>query len=175
MPTSTTNPIAAEEAGTLSSLLSQSANERSGVVAAVAAISACGDLSGAQEALSNAATQRNELLQQLDDDQFSALPSSSQLILALSTAWESSESSDNSYAQWAQDEMDRYTGIDTYTATSLTTSTTSGCVQDDYADANYQAAQQTDQQANTAKQTFVSEWNPVATTYGLPTWTPNQV
>lgn len=179
--TSTTNPIAAEEAATLANLLSQSANQRSGVVAAVAAISSCGDLSGAQEALSIAATQRNRLLQQLENDQFAALPNSSQLILALSTAWESSESSDNSYAQWAQDEMDRYTGFGTftstytYTSTAVVTSTGSGCVPDDYADANYQAAQQTDQQASTAKQAFVNEWNPVATTYGLPTWTSNQV
>ena len=50
-----------------------------------------------------------------------------------------------------------------------------GCVPDDHSDPNFEAAQTTDQQANTAKQSFVNLWNPVATQYGLPTWTPDQL
>ena len=40
---------------------------------------------------------------------------------------------------------------------------------------NSEAAQTTDQQASTAKQSFVNLWNPVATQYGLPTGTPDQL
>ena len=38
-----------------------------------------------------------------------------------------------------------------------------------------QAAAEPDAQATTGKQSFVGQWNPIATRYGLPTWQWNQL
>jgi hypothetical protein len=157
--TTTTTGVGMQQAQALSNLLTQSAAQRSGVVAAVAEIGTCGNLNAAQSTLQGAVDERQTLLGQLDELQLPTVPNASQFLQLLNSAWQSSESSDNSYTQWAQDEMDHPTG----------------CVPGDHSDPNFEAAQTTDQQANTAKQSFVNLWNPVATQYGLPTWTPDQL
>ena len=72
-------------------------------------------------------------------------------------AWQSSASSDGSYAQWAADEQAKT------------------CVPNDSTDAGYQAALVADGHASAAKAQFTSLWNPIATSLGLQTWQPNQI
>jgi hypothetical protein len=156
--TSTTlSPQAAPQGQALTALLSQNSSTRSQVGTATAAITACGDLPGAQATLTAAQTSRQTLLGQLGQLNLSALPQSASLINALTTAWQSSASSDGSYAQWAADEQAK------------------PCVPNDTTDAGYQSALVSDGHASTAKQQFTSLWNPIATSLGLQQWQPNQL
>ncbi len=162
MPASTTtsttlSPEAAPQGRALTALLAQNASNRSQVGTATAAIAACGDLAGAQSTLAAAQASRQTLLGQLGQLDLSALPQSAALINALTTAWQSSASSDGSYAQWAADEQAK------------------PCVPNDSADPSYQAALVSDGHASTAKQQFTSLWNPIATSLGLQPWPPNQL
>jgi hypothetical protein len=141
----------------LTALLSQSSGSRSQVQAATVAIASCGDLVGAQSTLSAAQASRQTLLSQLGQLDLSALPRSARLISSLTNAWQSSATSDGSYAQWASDEQSK------------------GCVPNDTGDPGYQAALAADGQASTAKQQFTSLWNPIATSLGLQQWQPDQL
>ena len=123
---------------------------------ATAAIASCGDLAGAQSSLSAAQASRQELVNQLAQLDLSALPQSSGLTNALTTAWQSSASSDGAYVQWAVDEQAKTRAPN------------------DTSDASYQAALADDGHASSAKTQFSSLWNPVATTLGLQQWQPNQ-
>ena len=123
---------------------------------ATAAIASCGDLAGAQATLTAAQTSRQALVGQLGQLDLSALPQSSALTSALTSAWQSSASSDGAYAQWAADEQAKT------------------CVPNDTSDASYQAALAGDGHASTAKTQFTSLWNPIATSLGLQQWQPNQ-
>jgi len=156
--TSTTlSPQATPQGQALSALLAQNASNRSQVGTATAAIAACGDLAGAQSTLAAAQASRQTLLGQLGQLDLSALPQSAAVINALTTAWQSSASSDGSYAQWAADEQAK------------------PCVPNDTTDAGYQSALVSDGHASTAKQQFTSRWNPIAASLGLQQWQPNQL
>ena len=156
--TSTTLSAQARSQGqALTALLSQSAGSRSQVQAATAAVTSCGDLTGAHSALSAAQASRQALLSQLGQLDLSALPQSTALIKSLTDAWQSSASSDGSYAQWAVDEQSK------------------GCVPEDTGDASYQAALSADGRASKAKQQFTSLWDPIATSLGLQRWQPSQL
>jgi hypothetical protein len=141
------------QASALSALLTESANDRSDIVQAVSAIANCGDLSSAENTLNMSSTSRQSLLTQIQGMSLNGLPNSSQLTIYLIAAWQNSLSSDQSYARWAADELN------------------SGCSDNDTSDANYQAAQTTDAQSTSNKSSFAALWNPVATSYGLPTVT----
>ena len=155
--TSTTlSPQALGQGQALTSLLSQSSGSRSQVGSATAAIAACGDTAGAQSTLTAAQASRQALVSQLGQLDLSALPQSSALTSALTSAWQSSASSDGAYAQWAADEQAKT------------------CVPNDTSDASYQAALADDGHASTAKNQFTSLWNPIATSLGLQQWQPNQ-
>jgi hypothetical protein len=148
---------AQQEAKALSVLLYESALERQQVTSATAQIASCGDVAGAQNTLNTAASQRQDLLNELEQVDLAALPNSTSWESDLQTAWQASESSDSSYAAWAQDELNF------------------GCTQDDTSDSNYQTAQNTDQQATSAKETFVRAWDPIAYQYNEPTFTADQI
>ena len=154
---SSTQPLAQQQATELSGLLSQSANDRAAIVGAVADIASCGNLSGDQTTLTNAHTSRESLLSQLQSLDLSALPGGSQLDTYLTNAWQASASSDQSYANWASDQM------------------TSGCTVNDDSDVNFENAQVSDGQSTTNKTSFAALWNPVASSYGLPTVTASSI
>lgn len=149
-----TQPLAQQQATQLSGLLTQSANDRSAIDTAVSSISSCGNLVGAQSALNASATSRQSLLNQLQRTNLTALPGSGQLTQFLTAAWNNSEASDQSYANWASDEISR------------------GCTPNDTADLNYQNAQVSDGQSTSNKTSFAALWNPIASSYNLPTVTP---
>ena len=158
--TSTSTTLSAQalpQGQALTALLAQSSGSRSQVGTATAAIASCGDLAGAQSTLTAAQASRQALVSQLGQLNLSALPQSAALINALSTAWQSSATSDGAYAQWAADEQAKT------------------CVPNDSADASYQAALVADGHASTAKAQFTSLWNPIATSLGLQQWQPNQL
>jgi hypothetical protein len=142
------------EADQLSGLLTQSESDRAAIVAAVRDISNCGDLQNDQTTLDTSANNRQSLLSTLRGDTFSALPQGNPLVLYLIGSWDYSIASDQSYAQWAGDEMEN------------------GCTNGDTSDSNFENAQITDGESTNAKQHFVALWNPIATTYDLPTVTP---
>ncbi|MGH9079639.1 MAG: hypothetical protein ACRDYE_06115 [Acidimicrobiales bacterium] len=138
----------------MSSLLQNSAQDRSQIVAAVALITSCGDLQSAQQTLDQAASSRQSLLSELDQLQVGSTPNGGQLVQELRSAWQASLDSDNSYAAYARDESSQF----------------NGCVPNDSSDRNAQAASNSDAQATAAKEQFVNLWNPIAATYGLPQW-----
>ncbi len=112
----------------------------------------CGSgLSQDAQIFQNAAASRRSLLSQL-----AALPSRSKLPASmlgdLTAAWTASAQADSDYTQWAQDEA------------------AGECVPNGKSDPNYVAAEQPNVAATSDKTAFTSLWNPLARTYGLPTY-----
>ncbi|MGH3182039.1 MAG: hypothetical protein ACRDOE_09055, partial [Streptosporangiaceae bacterium] len=141
----------------LASLLGQSVKDRTAITQAVNDVDQCGpNLNQDPQTFRTAATSRQNLLAQLADlSGRSALPSN--MLAALTGAWQNSVKADQDFAQWSQDELSR------------------GCTDNDQSDPNAQAAVGPDNQATTDKQDFVGMWNPVAAQYGLPSYQWNQL
>jgi len=142
----------------LAGLLAQSVMDRSSIVAAVSDVSQCGpNLHQDPQTFQSAVTSRQALLVRLASlPGRSALPAP--MLAALTGAWQNSIKADQDFAQWAQDEI------------------SNGCTSNNQSsDSHAQAAAGPDAQATTGKQTFVSQWNPIATRYALPTYRWNQL
>jgi hypothetical protein len=154
--TTTTTLTATEQAQALANLVSTSAGQRTNVASAASDLEACGNASADQSAFTQAASVRQSVVSQLGTLQVALIPNGAEMVQDLSSALSYSIQSDNSYAQWAGDEL-------------------SGCSTDYAADSNFAAAQQTDQNANSAKLAFTNLWNAVAPQYGLPTWDPTKI
>jgi hypothetical protein len=154
---SSAEPSQEQAAQNLAGLLSQSVSDRSAIVAAVNDVNTCGsNLSQDPQTFQNAATSRQSLLNQLASLRGSAaLPSN--MLAALTSAWQNSMQADQDFAKWAQDES---------TSCAPGTETT---------DANALAAAGPDNQATTDKTTFVGIWNPIAAEYHLTTYQWNQL
>jgi hypothetical protein len=150
--------ISQQQAATnLAGLLAKSVTDHSSIVAAVNDVSDCGPtLSQDPQTFQNAAASREQLLSEL-----ASLPGDTALPAAmlqdLTGAWQASEAADQDFAKWAQDEV------------------SSACTQNDQSDANYQAATGPDDLATADKKAFVSQWNPIASQYGLDTYQWNQL
>lgn len=159
--TTTTTVISStqQQANGLNALLDQSSADRSQVQGATQQIAACTDLSQAQQVLRSAASSRQTLINELGQLQVSELPNAERLISTLNLAWQNSAASDNAYANWGADEDAKFTG----------------CTMNDTSDGSYVAAQSTDQMASSAKQSFISLWNPIALQYALPQLTALQI
>jgi hypothetical protein len=141
-----------EAAQNLSRLLTQSISDRSAIVSAYNDVDTCGaGLAADAQTFEQAVTSRQKLLAQLG-----ALPGAnalpSPMLQALTGAWQASVDADREYAAWARDESMH------------------GCRAHDTANAHYQATSAPNQAATTDKTSFVGRWNPIATTYGLPTY-----
>lgn len=154
-PPPTEPPAEQVAAQDLSQLLTQSASDRSAIIAAVNDVNACGsDLAADAQTFQGAASSRQDLLSQLSTLQdSSALPG--QMLQDLNDAWQASVQADQDFAGWANDEN------------------SNGCTPDDSSDSNYRAATGPDDQATAAKQAFVNLWNPIASQYGLPAYQSN--
>lgn len=146
-----TSDASRQQASALDELLDRSAINRRAVATATGQINRCTNLSGAQRELSQAATNRQALVRDLNNMDLSALPGGETLGVDLEDAWDASALSDRSYASWAVEAQD------------------AGCPPGGPAPrtSSHAAAQSTDQIATESKEAFVSLWNPIASDYGL--------
>ena len=146
-----------QAATSLAGLLRQSVADRSSIKAAVSDVNQCGpSLNQDPQMFQSAATSHQQLLSQLSSlPGRSALPAA--MLQSLTSAWQASAAADKDLGQWAQDEV------------------SNGCTQNDQADTNFQAAVGPDGQATTEKKAFVSQWDSIASQYGLTTYQWNQL
>ncbi len=158
VPTTSTD-TAQSEAVALNNLLSSSAAARSGVQDAYNDIDSCGsNLESDYTTLEQAATARQGLLTNFSQLGLSQLPQSQAMIEDLVSAWNNSVTADQSFAMWAQDEMN------------------GGCTQQDHSDPNWVAGNSASVQADTAKSSFTGLWDStVAPAYNLQQWQPTQI
>jgi hypothetical protein len=147
---------AEQEARILSTALAESAASRTGVAAAVTQVAGCANLASAMTRLVKAADDRRALLGAIRRGEFSRIPNSRRVLGRLSTAVTASAEADSSYAAWAADEN-------------------KNCTPNDTSDPNFRKAARSDQVASAAKRAFVAGWDPIARTYGLVTWTADQI
>ena len=150
--TPTTVPSAQTAAAALATLLAQSVSDRTSIQDAAADVANCGpDLTTDVQVFTNAADSRATLIGGL-----SSLPGRSALpapmLQDLTYAWTASQEADRDFAGWASDESNQ------------------GCTDNDTTDPDFQAATQPDDQATTYKTEFVGLWNPIATQFGQPTY-----
>jgi hypothetical protein len=152
-----TLPRQQQAAKALAALLARSVTDRSAITGSASDVDQCGtSLSQDAQTFDNAATSRQNLLSQLAGlPARTALPAS--MLQDLTRAWQASASADQDLSQWAQDES------------------SGGCTPDDHADPHFQAAVRPDKQATSAKMAFVSQWNPIASEYGLASYQWNQL
>ncbi|HWC37416.1 MAG TPA: serine/threonine-protein kinase [Acidimicrobiales bacterium] len=138
------------QAGQISNLLAQNAGARNIVVNATQGVQNCtqSPASGANQ-LQSAISTRNSILNQLGSVPVDSLPSGSQMVSALGAAMRSSVTSDQDYIAWMGDVAAQ------------------GCPLSTATDASFQAATAASSQATSAKQSFVSLWNPIAAQFGL--------
>jgi hypothetical protein len=151
--TESTIPSEQTAAQALATLLSNSVGDRAAVQSAVNDVLQCGlHLPQDAEVFSSASSSRANLITQLNE-----LPGSSTLptglLQDLAGAWTASQQADDDFAAWAQDQY------------------TQGCTPNSTSDSHYLDATTPDNQATAYKSTFASIWNPIATEYGLPTYT----
>jgi len=150
---SSSAPISAQQAATnLAGLLGQSVSDRSSIQAAVNVVNSCGPaLDQEPQIFQSDAASRQRLLSELAGlSGRSALPAT--MIQALTSAWQASAAADKDLGQWAADEVAK------------------GCLQNDQSDPSFKAATGPDDQATTEKEAFVSQWNSIASQYGLETY-----
>jgi hypothetical protein len=151
-------PASKRQAATdLAGLLPPSASDRSSIVEAFFDLSACGpSLSQDQQAFLLSAAIRQALIKELRSLGLGRyLPAA--MLSSLTGAWQASEQADLGYARWAGDEN------------------SSGCTPQDYTDPGYTATVGPNETATTDKTSFIGLWNPLAHTYRLPTYTPDQI
>ncbi|WP_053728234.1 hypothetical protein [Streptomyces sp. WM6378] len=89
------------QAEALDKLLADSGSSRDAVIGAVADIRKCDKLDQASASLRSAAQQRGDLVTRLGQLSVDKLPNHDQLSAALTKAWQSSATADNSYAAWS--------------------------------------------------------------------------
>ena len=141
----------------LAPLLARSASVRQSVNAAYTDVSDCGPhLTQDVQAFQDAAASHRQLLIELASTQgLLALPTG--IVADVSTAWQASVTADDDFANWAEDQV------------------TGGCSTTSQSDPNYEAAYDPDIQATASKTAFVKLWNPLAQTYGLPTYSQGEL
>jgi hypothetical protein len=153
-----TAPVTEQQAAQqLGDMLAQSVSDRTAITQAVGDVQACRpSLSRDPQVFQSAASSRRTLLAELANMAgASTLPAP--MLQNLSGAWRASMDADNDFAQWADDEI------------------THPCVPNDTGDPGSVAAKGPDAQATSDKKAFVSMWNPIATQYGLSTYTWEQL
>lgn len=154
-PSPTGDP--ATQAAAVTALLTQAQSDRKNASDAVTDAAGCGNLSADSAALANAQSDHRNLAQQAQSLTVSALVSDDSLTTELTAAFTDSGDADKDYAAWV---------------TALESSCTAASATDD---PNYQAGQSASAQATQDKQTLLNLWNPIATTYGQPTWSESDI
>jgi hypothetical protein len=154
-PAPTPPPVTGQQAAArLAGLLAQSVSSRSAIVSASLDAGNCGGAYARDaQTFRQAAAERRNLIQQLDDlPGAQTLPG--QMLSDLRSAWQASATADDDYAGWADDEAAR------------------GCTTND---SWYAATSTPNQQATAGKMAFIATWNPLASRYGLPTYDQGQL
>ncbi|MFE4801907.1 hypothetical protein ACFRFL_45015 [Streptomyces sp. NPDC056708] len=140
------------QARSLNGLLQRNKGNRGGVGEAVRRMTACPGRSGLQKAkgvFEDAATERDELVQDLEALDRDLLPTS--MTKSLESSWQASADADRAYARLAGEMM-------------------SGCTPKAVlSSSQWQEASHANTQATRAKKDFVSAWNPMAEEHGLTT------
>lgn len=148
----------ASAASAVDSILQQSANARSAVVAATQSISNCASDPASQlSAMQGAVSSRGSALQRLNAIPPADLPGGAALLSDLNSALQASDQADQDFIQWMND----------IEGTS--------CPHPSTSDSNFQAATSASTQADSAKQAFLALWNPVAAQFGLTQYTAGQI
>lgn len=147
-----------DQARALNSLLERNEGNRSDVGTAVSRMTTCPGRSGLEEAktvFEDAATERTELVQGLEELDSGLLPAS--MTESLGSGWRASAEADQAYAQLARKLM-------------------SGCTPDDVTSSSqWQEASDASRRATREKKAFVSAWNPIAEENGLTTMSWDEV
>jgi len=146
-----------QAASTVAGMLTSSVADRTAIDNAYNDVDRCGpNLDGDAAVFTRAANSRRAMLTRLASmPGRAALPPA--LLSDLANAWQASLAADQDLATWAGDEAAQ------------------GCVTDDTSDPGYQATATPDNEADQAKTAFVTQWNPLATSYGLTTYQPDQL
>jgi eukaryotic-like serine/threonine-protein kinase len=153
---SPSQPPGAAAMATLASYLSQSAAVRPNVSNAVNGVQSCSESpADAETTIQQAITARQNILNGLGTLSVGTLPNGAQLVSALRTAMQNSLNADNDYHAWMAD----------------LASSGNSCGSNANQDSNYAAALTADGASTTSKEAFVNLWNPMAPTYGQPTYT----
>jgi hypothetical protein len=139
-----------DQASQLDELLSSSNTGRSKLVSAVADVSSCSRIPSAIADLSAVVTNRQELLDRLDQLDTKALPKGDRLLSTLRAAVQSSLEADEHFVAWAE-----------------SIEAAGGCDGSAPQDGEYRAAIQASKDATMAKRQFVKLWNPIASAEGL--------
>ncbi|MYS22107.1 hypothetical protein GA0115240_138215 [Streptomyces sp. DvalAA-14] len=146
------------EAAALDALITQSADSRAKVSAAVNDAEQCGaGLSDDAAAFQDAADSRSSLAQQAGNASMDAVLGGPDAALLLSTALSRSADADADYARWAQ----ALAGGDCAPSTTQS-------------QRDFLAGGKDSTKAQQAKSDFVDAWNPIAAQYGLATRSPDE-
>ncbi len=146
-----------QAASNVAGMLASSVTDRTAINNAYNDVYNCGpSLHGDAAVFTRAVSSRRALLASLATmPGRAALPPA--LLADLTEAWRASMAADQGFATWANDEV------------------TQGCVAGDTSDPGYQATITPDNEATQYKTDFATEWNPIATTYGLTTYQQGQL
>ncbi|GAA4687415.1 hypothetical protein GCM10023347_48770 [Streptomyces chumphonensis] len=150
---------AAEQARALDALLADSNNSRDAVISSVENIKECTKLGKAAEDLRDAAGQRNDLVDRLDELDLDRLPDHEALTEQLTAAWKASAEADDHYAQWADD----VAGSGGCPGGEARTTEALG------------AGNRSSGEATAAKKEAAALWNPIAREHGLSERQPTQL
>lgn len=139
----------AEQAAALDTLLDSSAADRQKVVDAVRSIAACESVPDAEQALQQAAANRDSLVSRLDTLTVDLVDTGTEAVAQLRTAWRHSAAADRAFAAWGS---------------SAEVCTTAADVRQND---DYDSGVRHSVRATQAKTAFIQLWNPIAGTYGL--------
>lgn len=159
-PTNNNNgaPTAQSEATTINTLLVNSAQSRSqwNASALVNNVGNCVNIDSDVTQIGDIANERQSELAQAGNLQVGAIPNGPTLKSQLMTALRISLNIDNDYLAWAQQQQ------------------SSGCTVGTNS-TYYQQASSEDSQATADKETFLSTWDPIASSYGLEQFDASQI
>jgi hypothetical protein len=144
------------QASTIAGYLTSSRQTRPSVGAAISSIRGCANIPSSVTALQQAADVRSGIVTDLASADVSALPDGATAAIAdLRRAMRASADADRHYAAWGQ--------------------TVAGCHGQAPHNAEFAAALHSGTAADTFKQRFADEWNPIAAMYGLAKQSVNTI
>ena len=151
-----TQPAGSAAMATLASYLRQSATVRPTVQAAITNVQNCSESPAtAEDTIQQAISTRQSILQGLQTLSVAGLPNGTQLVSTLTSAMRNSLNADTGYHAWMADLV----------------SSGNNCGSNPNQDSNYVNGNAASSAATTSKNNFLSLWNPMAPTYGQPTYT----
>jgi hypothetical protein len=139
------------QARVVDALLDRSISSRNKLNQAIERVNRCADLSGALSDMRAVGDERRAQLDEIGGADLSALPNGEALRSTWRTALQSSLDADEAYVAWAEPAV------------------SNGCAKSGNRTADYRRGTSASTRAGAAKNAFLAEWNPVATSMGLAT------